>query len=167
MRMFRLKVIGIGMAALLLWGAGEAVADPSVAVTQSLRFGNIMPRDNRAVYGLEISTSGVVTPIGNGLFEVDGGPIARNGVFELTGFQPGDMVSVTFDPPQIVLSCGCGGSSFTVDSFAISPSSIVIDGSGSQVVNFGATLKTDGSGVNYSGASYNGTVTISFIVDNI
>lgn len=143
------------------------MADPTVDVTQALRFGEVIPRDNRAVYGLEINTSGVVTPMGAGLITLPTGQPAQNGVFELTDFTPGDIVTITFDPLQVVLSCGCGGPSFVVDTFVTSPSAVTIDGSGMQVVNFGATLKTDGSGMRYSEAAYTGTVNISFTIDNI
>lgn len=152
----------------LLLASSPVAAEPVVGVTQSLRFGSVFARSNDAVYGIKISTNGELTQVGNGLVSTDGGAAARQGIFLLSGFEPGDNVSVTFDPPQVPISCVCpGGASFIVDSFEIMPSSILIDGSGEQAVSFGATIKTDATGLKYTGATYNGIVNISFTIDNL
>lgn len=152
----------------LVLAAMPAAADPSVDVTQGLRFGPVFARDNDSVHGIRIATDGQMTQVGTGLISTDNGATARQGIFALTGFTPGDNVSISFDPAQVQVSCVCpGGASFTVDSFEISPPSIVIDGSGEQIVSFGATVKTDGSGLRYTSATYNGTVAVSFTIDNL
>ena len=156
--------------AILLACMGKAYAAPEADITQNLRFGSFIPRNNDSVYSIVIETDGGMTS-DSGLVPTGEPPLPQNGVIQLTGFTDGDEVTISFEPEdglELVCDDCSGAPTFTVDDFVTDPaSSITIDGSGEATVNFGASLYTSGSGIRYAGGNYAGTVTVNVVIDEI
>lgn len=139
------------------WLFPPAALAQSLSVQQALGFGELLIRNNNSAHTVTVSPDGS-TSYSSGIMSVEN---ARPGMYDLLGLTPDSDVSITIDPPVVVLTCSCGGPDFTVDNFVIDPATPHTHAvTGNTSFRLGATLHTSGTSATYTGVNYTGTMTL-------
>jgi hypothetical protein len=148
----RKRFVLLSVLLILSWST-KGRADPALAETGLLSFGEFAVTTN-TVQTIIIETDGDEI-VDAGITQLLPG---RNGVFQLTSFDPSIAVSASIADTVIT---GPAGATFDVTAFTFDPplSSQTTDGSGNLTINIGATLSTR-AGVSYGDGPYRGTYTL-------
>lgn len=151
-----LCMLVVGM--ILCSASSMSFAAPTITAQVPLNFGLMALRSNAAVWSLNLSSSGTVTPTSGHVIPLGG---ASRGEYLLSGFPPNTALTLEWDDAPLSFASQMLPEYLTVTNYS-SPA-VSTDAQGEAVVYLGARLETSGNGTMYADGEYGATIQMRVI----
>lgn len=132
------------------------VAAQTLTQDRAMTFGDISITTNNAIREIELHPDGSYTADPGIYFYSDTPELGR---YIIQGQTPLTVMNINIDVSSTIL--GLGNPVFTLHNPFTVPAVVTTDGLGNATFEIGATLRSNGSGINYSDANYNSVFSVS------
>lgn len=123
---------------------------------RAMTFGDISITTNNAIREIELHPDGSYTADPGIYFYSDTPELGR---YIIQGQVPLTVMNINIDVSSTIL--GLGNPVFTLHNPFTVPAVVTTDGLGNATFEIGATLRSNGSGINYSDANYNSVFSVN------